>query len=207
MIGIYKITNPKGKIYIGQSIDIEKRFKQYQNLHTVKQIKLDRSLIKYGYDNHIFELIEECIESELNNRERYYQEYYNSVNNGLNCKYVQSDEKSGKLSKETKTKIIKALIGRKHSEETKKLIGSYHKNKIVSDETREKMRNNNLGKIISDEQKRKVSEKLSKLVLDLSTGIFYYSVKEASYIFNININTLRSKLNGTLKNNTNLIYV
>ena len=28
--GIYKITNPKGKVYIGQSIDIYKRFKSYK---------------------------------------------------------------------------------------------------------------------------------------------------------------------------------
>lgn len=207
MIGIYKITNPKGKIYIGQSIDIEKRFKQYLNLHTTKQIKLDRSLIKYGYENHIFEIIEECDEIHLNNKERYYQELFNCVENGLNCKYVQSNEKSGKLSEETKEKIISSLKGRKHSEKTKKLIGSYHKNKIVSEDTRLKMRNNNLGKIMSDEQKHKISKKLTKLVLDLSTGIFYNSVKDASYTFNININTLRCKLNGSIKNNTNLIYV
>ncbi len=32
MIGIYKITNPEGKIYIGQSIDIDRRFKEYKRL-------------------------------------------------------------------------------------------------------------------------------------------------------------------------------
>ena len=207
MTGIYKITNPKGKIYIGQSIDIENRFKQYLNLHTVKQIKLDRSLIKHGYENHIFEIIEECEESELNNKERYYQEFYDCVNNGLNCKYVQSNEKSGKLSDETKQKIINSLIGRKHSEETKKLIGSYHKNKIISEDTKLKMRNNNLGKILSEEHKRKISESVSKLILNTQTGIFYYSCKEASFIFNIKTSTLRSKLNGIYKNNTDLIYV
>jgi len=32
MIGIYKITNPEGKIYIGLSKNIEKRFKNHKNL-------------------------------------------------------------------------------------------------------------------------------------------------------------------------------
>jgi len=30
MIGIYKITSPSNKVYIGQSINIEKRFKSYK---------------------------------------------------------------------------------------------------------------------------------------------------------------------------------
>ena len=36
--------------------------------------------------------------------------------------------------------------GTKHKEETKKLIGSYHKGKVVSKETREKLREANIGK-------------------------------------------------------------
>lgn len=32
MIGIYKITNPNGKVYIGQSIDLERRLYYYKNL-------------------------------------------------------------------------------------------------------------------------------------------------------------------------------
>ena len=36
VVGIYKITSPSGKIYIGQSIDIQKRFKHYKQLHNCK---------------------------------------------------------------------------------------------------------------------------------------------------------------------------
>ena len=69
--GIYKITSPNNKIYIGQSIDIERRFKQYFsfNKSNKSQIKLWRSLKKYGCDNHVFEIIEQCNFKELNNRE------------------------------------------------------------------------------------------------------------------------------------------
>lgn len=91
MIGIYKITNPKNKIYIGQSCDIEKRFKLHinsiNNLNDTKT-KLQKSFIKYGIENHIFEIIEECLIDNLNKRELYYQKEYNCVLNGLNGVFV-----------------------------------------------------------------------------------------------------------------------
>jgi group I intron endonuclease len=62
MIGIYKITSPSGKIYIGQSTNIENRFNSYRILDCKKQIKLYNSLKKYGWDNHIKEIVEECTE-------------------------------------------------------------------------------------------------------------------------------------------------
>jgi hypothetical protein len=46
-----------------------------------------------------------------------------------------------------------------------------------------------------------------KIVLDKENGIFYESVKEASYLLKINYSTLRSMLQGYRKNKTNLIYV
>jgi len=51
--GIYKITSPTGKIYIGQSVDIDRRFRCYVNLHHVKsQRKLHYSLLKHGAKFH-----------------------------------------------------------------------------------------------------------------------------------------------------------
>jgi predicted GIY-YIG superfamily endonuclease len=40
MIGIYKITSPTNKVYIGQSLDIEKRFVNYKGLFCKQQTKL-----------------------------------------------------------------------------------------------------------------------------------------------------------------------
>lgn len=47
----------------------------------------------------------------------------------------------------------------------------------------------------------------AKIVLDLETGIYYESAKMASFAKNINHSTLKSKLNGSYKNNTSMIYV
>ena len=57
MIGIYKITNPNNKVYIGQSRNIRRRFSAYKRLECKKQVKLFNSLNKYGVINHKFEVI------------------------------------------------------------------------------------------------------------------------------------------------------
>jgi hypothetical protein len=46
----------------------------------------------------------------------------------------------------------------------------------------------------------------AKVVLNLDNGVFYESCKEASLFYNIPYSTLKCKLNGGMKNNTNLIY-
>lgn len=86
MIGIYKITNIiNGKVYIGQSVDINKRLIRHRcngsaNRNYVPQSHLYRAMHKYGIDKFRFEVLEECPKSELNSRERYYINKYNSTN-------------------------------------------------------------------------------------------------------------------------------
>lgn len=132
MIGIYKITSPTKKVYIGQSNNIEKRFYSYSKLHNCKsQIRLYRSLSKHGVNNHKFEIIEECLETELNDKERYYQDLYSVIGaNGMNCKLTNTSDRSGKMSEETK---IKLSFSRKNlSESARKNISIGQKNKCKS---------------------------------------------------------------------------
>lgn len=59
IIGIYKITSPTNKVYIGQSININRRFKEYLNILKSKgQTKLYHSFNKYKIENHTFEILE-----------------------------------------------------------------------------------------------------------------------------------------------------
>lgn len=141
MIGIYKVTNPKGKIYIGQSIDIENRICEYTNIRNCKnQLKLYNSLNKYHPNNHIFEILEECNEDELNERERYYQDYYNVLSvNGLNCRLTASSDKSGKNSLESNKKRSETMMGknkrpRPDVSERNKIV---HTGKTISKEHRD----------------------------------------------------------------------
>lgn len=109
IIGIYKIINPNNKIYIGQSTNIEKRKNDYKKLHCKSQKIIYSSIKKHGWDNHIFEIIEECDIKDLNHRERYWQDYYNVLNRGLNCRLTKTQDKSGKDSSITKTKKSNSL--------------------------------------------------------------------------------------------------
>jgi group I intron endonuclease len=77
MIGIYKITSPSGKIYIGQSTNIPEREKHYKRITPIKkQTKIFNSLNKHGWDKHIFEIIEECSIDKLDKKETYWKQYY-----------------------------------------------------------------------------------------------------------------------------------
>lgn len=139
MTGIYKITNIKGKIYIGQSVNIERRFKNYKSLsQTKKQIKLHYSFKKYGIETHNFEIIEECIIELLNERERHWQDFYNVLESGLNCCLtnandiikIYSDSTKEKIRNGNKGKIIPDNV-RKQTSETMKLKGIKPKNKLI----------------------------------------------------------------------------
>ena len=85
MIGIYKITNKvNGKIYIGQSIHIEKRWQEHCQPSNNKSL-IAKAIKKYGKENFLFEVVEQCIEEELLKKEEYYIKLYNSVvPNGYN---------------------------------------------------------------------------------------------------------------------------
>ena len=60
MKGIYKITSPSGRIYIGQSTNIKTRFYNYRkSISCQKQRVLYSSFMKYGIHAHEFEVIHE----------------------------------------------------------------------------------------------------------------------------------------------------
>jgi hypothetical protein len=108
MIGIYKIINPEGKIYIGLSKNIKKRWLDYKNLTSMSNNSvLKESLKKYGYNNHTFEIKEECTLEELRSREKFWINYYQSNKIGLNGN--KGGCGAGSHTPESKQKISEAL--------------------------------------------------------------------------------------------------
>lgn len=88
--GIYKFTNKiNGKIYIGQSIDIIARKRSHINDAYCKgkdsNCPFHQAIIKYGENGFNFEIIEECPKELLNEREKYWIQYYDSYHNGYNA--------------------------------------------------------------------------------------------------------------------------
>jgi group I intron endonuclease len=153
MTGIYKITSPSGRIYIGQSWNITRRKKSYSLYKCERQKILFNSLCKYGFDAHSFELVHllpsDVSQETLNQYETIYIKLYkdcgvlmlNATNGGAGSKGYKhnilsrekmsvSAKKRG-VSPERLKKMHEANTGRKLSNSVKeairkKLIGVKH---------------------------------------------------------------------------------
>lgn len=252
MIGIYKIISPSGKIYIGKSIDIEKRFNQYKTLHCKFQRRLYNSLKKYGAENHKFEVIKICRKENILLIEAFYQKRFDASGvNGLNCFVEDKENRKRHLSETTKNAIknrVRAkpilsaetlkrksesvsgknnpmfgmtgdknpFYGRKHSEETKRKISE--KNSGVNNYFYGKKRDKSYIEKVSgvnhvaygtkslrttEMNKLRVglNNPNSSILLDLYSGVYYYSLKDYCCLYNIDICTFRYRLkNNKYKN-------
>ena len=204
-VGIYKITSPSGRVYVGQSINIEKRFREYLKVKNCRsQRKLYNSFKKYGVKNHKFEILEICKTYQLNKKERFYQEKFDVIKKGLNCRLTKTKSKSGRLSEETRQKMSlsslgskNSFFGKKHSKKNIKKISQASKGRFKSKETRQK---------ISESQKGE-KHHFVKIVLNTQTGIYYFGTREAAESIGLKMGTLRAKLNGYNPNNTSFIRV
>jgi len=155
---IYKITN---KIYIGQTTgDLIKRWKAH--IRASKKIKfpLYNAIKKYKLKNFNIGVIDICYNiDELNAKERYWIKFYNSINNGYNCRnggYLNS-----LLSYKTKQKISKALKGNKNG-----------KNQITSLDIIKKRLKNKFGDIIKIKDSSYKGVTIPAIFIDKKYGEF-----------------------------------
>lgn len=165
--GIYKITSPSGRAYVGQSIDIISRFKSYFNVSNktlVLQRRLYRSLKKYKPENHIFEVIKECKREYLDKWEIFYIKKLDLFDSdkGLN---IRSGGSRGRVSKETKQRISKSLKGIKRSPEFCKQISERQRGidnpaygTKISEKHKEILRYHGKKKVFTEEYRKKLSD-------------------------------------------------
>ena len=123
MIGVYKITNTiDNKIYVGSSVNIDKRFNTHKNdlsNNTHHNSKLQRAWNKYGEDNFKFEItclvddivIARIVEQNLIN-DLVKNESYNLSKNANGASFGKDNPAK---RKEVRLKITNALTGRKLS--------------------------------------------------------------------------------------------
>jgi hypothetical protein len=75
--GIYKITNPNGQAYIGQSVDLKKRLMTYMGVKLVySQPKIYESLKQHGSKSHQYDILERCDCAELDVKEAEYKQQF-----------------------------------------------------------------------------------------------------------------------------------
>ena len=195
---IYKLSSPNGKIYIGQTINKKQRKYHYNSTSFKKQIKLWNNVQKHNWNpGDTFEIIEECLCGEnkiyLNEREKYWIQYYDSFKNGLNCNeggygnsgYIASDTTKQKMSESGKNKkpmsdktkeLLRQLnlgdknpmFNKKHSLDAIKKIKDSKIDFKHSEESKEKMR-----KI----PKSPMSDETKELLRQLNLGKTYETKK------------------------------
>jgi len=168
--GIYKIISPTGRIYIGQGVNIRKRFRDYKNLHCKLQIRLYNSIVKHGWEKHIFEIIEECKKEDLNCKERYWQDFYKVLGKGgLNCQLTSCGGLKSEISESKRDNLSSSHIGIKPSEKSTKIFLEYLSTRVLSQEERKAIsdrmsgeKNHFYGKQHSEEHRAKISVSVSK---------------------------------------------
>ena len=183
--GVYKITSPNGRNYIGSSNNIYNRHRYYTTYGAKKQTILNRSFIKYGIENHSFEILIKCSYSEKYSYERYFGDLYNVIQDkgGLNLRLPSTNELPTICSSELRKKFSIISSNRKYSKETLKKF-SDAKIGVFSN-----------GK-----------HSMAKIVINIENGIFYECVKEAAESLNIKRSTLSMKLTNRNRNNTPIRY-
>lgn len=201
MVGIYKITSPKGRIYIGQSVDIKKREYLYSKKFCKSQNKIYNSILKYGWEKHKFEIVEECGRSDLNNREIYWGKFFKCLDKrNLNLRLGGSrGEFSEEILKQMKLNNlgVSRNKGIPKTQEHKKKLSEAVKRRIYTPERLLNMKKGMLGKN-------------STSIICINTNENFLSIREASKKLNISERTISNNLLGytkTTKNKLKFKYI
>lgn len=219
MIGIYKITNPNNRVYIGQSWNMGERFKKYKNpKYKSSQKFLINSFNKYGYNFHSIGVLktfdEKVTQKELDDYEIYFISYFKNL--GYSMLNIREGGSRGKHSEETKKQMSKnkkgkpsPLKGVLKSEEHRKNISISKIGVKRKEGISEKIANTRRkrGQTIKEKEalnKKRViaTKKLEKAIYQMEKGVVintFFSISEASRVTKI----LRTAISNCLNNWTN----
>lgn len=182
-VGVYKITSPSGKVYIGQSWDIVERWRAYKSSYPLRgQPKLAASLRKYGASAHKFEIAywfsAGCTQQDLNNGEIFLMQKHKDE--GAELLNIRGGGSRGRVDPESSRKMVatrrargsyvvseatrekyrqaqKGRKGKPHREETKRRLAELARGRKPSAEALEKNRQAQLGRTHSAETKAKIA--------------------------------------------------
>jgi len=179
---IYRIHHREsGKCYIGQTVDIERRFRGYRAGRARHQLKLDRALLKYGVSAFDFEVIYLAYDKQqLDWLEIWFIEGFHAISSGYNCR---GGGANGLHSDETRRRMSQAKMGHTTSAETRaKMSRPRSRTWTLSPEVRARMS-------VAKKSRKRPNSHCSKarparrprrqVVVCTTTGITYPSINEA----------------------------
>ena len=145
MINIYKILLKNEPVYIGQTqYPIEKRFwdhKSRAKTHNRPNNKLYNKFNKYGIENFTIELIEQVDNNFVDEREQYWIQFHDTINNGCNLAiggrtnrgYKHSDEVRKNESIAAKKRYSKSGLAKWNgSKEQSLMLSKLYKNRNIT---------------------------------------------------------------------------
>lgn len=162
MIGIYKITSPSGRVYIGQSWNIVHRHRCYRLYNAPKQRILDASFNKYGFDSHEIKILHELpIDVTQDVMDRYEQLYIDTYKEaGVQLMNIRGAGSRGKWGEETKKIMSEKMKGRKMPEHVLQMLRTQNIGRPQTDEMRRKNSEWQKKKKLTPEHKEKIRQSL-----------------------------------------------
>lgn len=206
---------------MGYSTNLISRMSKYEKIAIRTQTLIKESLIKYGWENHKFEIIEYCGRELLKQREKYWIEKLDTFNNGLNKNkggggpISHSDKTKQKMKKPKpegfgkKISILKK--GNKNFKISQSLKGkpSGFKNHNHTEDTKLKMRISKINHpMFNDDFKQKRS--LPRKGKNIKCNVFnktFNSIKQASLETGVSERSISNILTGrAIKSKNGLIF-
>jgi group I intron endonuclease len=203
---IYEFINKtNGKSYIGQTINYKKRIKdhQFNYKNNLKKTPFYSALKKYGWNNFEINIIEECSEKLLNEKEIYwisekkslYPNGYNLLEGGNQAKHTDI----------TRQKISERRKGMKFSEKHIENLKKSHLGYVMPEEQKIKISQSNKGKIVSEDTRKKLKylqphrKEVGRFDINGTLIKKYDSIKDASKELNCSPGNISECCNGKRK--------
>lgn len=210
MVAIYKIQNPAGEVYIGQSSNYKRRFKEYGIMMCKDQPRIYNSLCLHGAGNHIFSVVHELpSDSEVEVIDRYEQFYMDLYRDcGVVLLNIREAGLNGKHDISTVKKMSSVIRSdefcRKVSERNrgnKNWVGKKHKQSTI-----EKMKLR-VGAVREMYGRKGGLHPTAKKIIDTATGKIYGCAEDAAKEIGMPKNSLRKRLTGYWENTTTFKYL
>ena len=210
---VYMHMSPSKKAYIGiTSTSVEDRWDKGNGYlkkrkdGKFKQPAIANAILKYGWGNFehtIFAI--KLSKKDAEHIEKLLIDIFKTRDKKYGYNIREGGGSTGKMSEESRLKMINSLRGRKHTEEEKRKIGDANRGeknamygKHPSEETRRKLSEARKGQGPSESCREKAMQAIRKCVICVEMNLSFNSIAEASRTLGIPRTTINATLHDRL---------